>query len=608
MFEIYAYQNSESLAGIFNAIAAIMGAGNYSSAIAIAVVFGFVVAMLAQALSPEKMDGWKWLAGVVLVSSILMVPKVTVGIVDKTGGTPVRVVANVPFGAAIFGSMTSQVGNMLTEMFETAFQRLPGSAALPAELAYQQNGMMFGARMVKYTRNVVFLSPQFRTDLIAFIDNCTKYDLLDGTLDPAVFATSDNVWALMATPNPARLTPISTGPGASTIVTCDTAYPILNAQAIAQVGLIRGKLAGQLNPTLTQAAALAAVDTQIQAAYIKNQIANAAATASGIILQNAMINALNDTSQIAGQRINDPASLLLGMGRAQALAQVNASWMNFGKVAEEALPLIRNTIEAICYALFPFVVLLLFLTSGRSTLLALKSYVITLLWIQLWPPIYAVLNYMASLAAASQLAAAADVGGTKALSIMSASSIYSGAVSMEAVVGYMVMAIPAIAWAAIKGMETIGQAAITGTSSLQGSVGSASGAAALGNVGQGNVSMDQVFLAPNRTSAFMRSWQDANGTTHRESSLTGIHAQSILRNEGFASRQVSMKVSARDVQSANKSAEAALGESVSANTTLAATWADAYSKGRAKLHSLQNSTGTTNTGLRGSRAGSERTG
>jgi len=156
MFEIYAYQNSESLAGIFNAIAAIMGAGNYSSAIAIAVVFGFVVAMLAQALSPERMDGWKWLAGVVLVSSILMVPKVTVGIVDKTGGTPVRIVANVPFGAAIFGSMTSQVGNMLTEMFETAFQTLPGSAALPAELAYQQNGMMFGARMV--IRAIVFAS------------------------------------------------------------------------------------------------------------------------------------------------------------------------------------------------------------------------------------------------------------------------------------------------------------------------------------------------------------------------------------------------------------------------------------------------------------------
>ena len=55
-----------------------------------------------------------------------------------------------------------------------------------------------------------------------------------------------------------------------------------------------------------------------------------------------MINAINDSSQIIGQKVNDPASLVLAIGRAQAAAQTNASWMNFGKMAEEALPLIRN--------------------------------------------------------------------------------------------------------------------------------------------------------------------------------------------------------------------------------------------------------------------------
>jgi hypothetical protein len=30
---------------------------------------------------------------------------------------------------------------------------------------------------------------RFRTDLINFIHNCTTYDLVDGTLDPATFSS-----------------------------------------------------------------------------------------------------------------------------------------------------------------------------------------------------------------------------------------------------------------------------------------------------------------------------------------------------------------------------------------------------------------------------------
>jgi len=96
-------------------------------------------------------------------------------------------------------------------------------------------------------------------------------------------------------------------------------------------------------------------------------------------------------------------------------------------------------------------VLLLLLTSGRDTMLAFKGYAAILIWIQLWPPLYAVLNYMASIYAAYDLAAASDIGsGTKALSLQTASTIYSGAISGEAVVGYLAISIPVIAWAALK--------------------------------------------------------------------------------------------------------------------------------------------------------------
>jgi conjugal transfer mating pair stabilization protein TraG len=214
MWEIYAYQNADSLFGVFNAAAAIHASGDYAAALAAVAFCGFAAALIAYAFAPEKLQGWKWLGTVVLVFSVLIVPKVTVGIVDKTGGSAVKVVGNVPFGVAALGGITSTIGNTLTSLFETAFQVIPGAGALPVELSYQQNGLMFGNRLIRETGNVVFQDPAFRTDLINFIHNCTTYDLIDGTLDPAVFSASDDVWPLMASPNPARFSTL-TGAGGS---------------------------------------------------------------------------------------------------------------------------------------------------------------------------------------------------------------------------------------------------------------------------------------------------------------------------------------------------------------------------------------------------------
>ena len=595
MWEIYAYQNADSLFGVFNAAAAIHASGDYAAALAAVAFCGFVAALIAYAFAPEKLQGWKWLGTVVLVFSVLIVPKVTVGIVDKTGGSAVKVVGNVPFGVAALGGITSTIGNTLTSLFETAFQVIPGVGALPVELSYQQNGLMFGNRLIRETGNVVFQDPAFRTDLINFIHNCTTYDLIDGTLDPAVFSASDDVWPLMASPNPARFSTLTGAGGSVGVDTCPNVYLSLNGRLPVQISRIQGRLAFQLNPTLPGAAAAAVIAGQIQQAYLKNSIATAAATAADIIRQNAMLNALEDTSKIVGQKVNDPAAMVLAVGRAQAVAQQNASWLNYGKVAEQALPVFRNVVEAVTYAMFPLFVMLLLLTSGRETMLAFKGYAAVLIWIQLWPPLYAILNYMASIYAAYDLAAAADLGtGGKSLALQTASTIYSRAISGEAVVGYLAISIPFIAWAALKRMENFGTALVGGLSGLQGMISGGTSAATVGNVSMGNVGMDQMQLAPNRTSAFMGSWQnDISGNTFSSNALTGRTAVSLLRNQGFASRMVSMRVSEQDVQQASKQVDAAQNESVAANTERSAILSEAFSRGLSKLRSSRSSNGST---------------
>lgn len=592
MWEIYAYFNTESLVGLLNAAAAIHASGDYAAALAAVVFCGFLSALFAYAFAPEKLQGWQWLASVCLVYSLLILPRATVGVVDRTGNSPVQVVDNVPLGLAAFASLTSTIGHTLTQLFETTFQVLPGAGSLPAELSYQRNGLLFGNRLIRHTHHVVFPDPSVRTDVVNYLLNCTLFDLGDGHIDPGAFARSDDVWSLMGDPNPARFTTVMRA-GQTDVDTCPAAYRDLSTRIPAQVGRIQGKLAFQLNPTLPPAAAAAVIAPQIQQAYLKNQLAQGASTASSLILQNAMLNAIDDAGGVASQRSNDPAAMVLGMGRAQALAQKNAAWLTQGKLAEQALPVLRNVLEALVFALFPLVVLMMMLTSGRQTLILLKGYVSLLIWIQLWPPLYAVLNYMATIYAAQDLAAAADMGGLKGLSLQTASTIYARALAGEAVVGYLTLSIPLIAWAIVQRLESLGNT-LGLVSALQGAVSSSASSAASGNANLGNVSMEQQQLSPNRTSSFMQSLQsDVSGNTFSTNMLNGTSAVSVLRNQGFASRIVSVSASQQNMTEASRQVDATRSEALAAAQERSAIVSEAYSRGVSQMTSWRESKGTT---------------
>ena len=504
-----------------------------------------LVAAFAGLFTPGKFHGWGWLMGFLLVYYALFLPKSTVVIVDKLGSQPPVAVGNVPIGVAFFGHATSKVGDVMTRFFETAFQVIPATnAQLPGELAYQKNGVMFGNRLIQASRAANVADPQLRTDLIAFVHNCTVYDLQDGTIDPAAFARSTDIWSLMGTPNPARFT---TYGNPVQVDTCPNAYTYLAARLPAEVAHARSILAFQLNPTLEPAAALTAIDAQVEQAYYKTKIATAAQGAADLLRQNIMINLVQDSRSLAGQKLNDPAALMIATARANATASVNSAFLTMGKIAEQALPLVRNVIEAVIYAVFPFVFLLFLLAQGRGLAMAIKSFAMSLVWIQLWPPLYAILNYVATLASARNLEAAAKMGTVaQGLALETAASIYSGAVSDQAIAGYMVISIPIIATAIIKGGEVAFQA-VTGVGAVQSAASGEAASTSKGSITQNAVSMDQQQLAPTRSSAFMSTTSDAYGTTIQGSGpdaeqhqvlTAGVGLDDLVGHPGHGARDV----------------------------------------------------------------------
>jgi len=591
MYEIYGYSNVDSLFGIFNAVAAISGASDYLDSIKVVIAIGFLVALLITAFNLQHSHGWKWIAGVFLIFNIMFVPKVEVAIIDKLGYQAPQVVSNVPFGLALFGHVTSKLGDVLTGLFETAFQVIPGPSGLPPELSYQGNGVMFASKLVKRSRGATFSDLQLQNDIIQFIQNCTMYDLADGTIDQTLFNEDLNVWVTMGGTNVARFTPIGSP---TAIVGCRAAWLDLDMRKNADMVKMEEQMAREIFPGVSLASSVPRLQAALPASYAKSQIAVASSTATDMLLQNAMINAFHQSVALQTAGGNDPSGTIVGMGVAQATAQINSSYMVQAKVTEEALPLIRNLIEGLLYAVFPLMFLLILVMQGKAMMVAVKGYIFALIWIQLWPPLYAVINYFQTNAVAKHLEAAASLaaGGT-GMTLATASPIYSNAISDLAVSGYMVLAIIPISWALLKGMDSVGQAAITGLSTIQGISSSVGSQVATGSASWGGLSFQQQNLSPNRTSPDVYSEQrlDSDGRlrTHTLGVDSGYHSFATQTNSPIVRSPTSVGSSAHTATESSKSyevgAEKAEQASIGITGAAATTWSFVSSKGNHKAFS-----------------------
>jgi hypothetical protein len=79
MYEVYAYWNVAELEAMFNAVASLMGSGDYRGLLQTIAIVGMIVVVIATLTGRERLDGmWKWLFFLAIFQSMLLIPKVTV--------------------------------------------------------------------------------------------------------------------------------------------------------------------------------------------------------------------------------------------------------------------------------------------------------------------------------------------------------------------------------------------------------------------------------------------------------------------------------------------------------------------------------------------------
>jgi hypothetical protein len=234
-------------------------------------------------------------------------------------------------------------------------------------------------------------------------------------------------------------------------------------------------------------------------------LATISATGAEIVGQNVMINAMRRsfTSMAADA---DATAAIQDFAIGQAEAQQRTTYHTLGALAARTLPLIKNILEMLIYGLFPIMLLFVIVSMfpGKTVIFYAKA----LVWLHLWPPLYAVLHFVMSIYSADAVTASAtmpaSVGGAGAgLAVMTQGGITAVNADMAAMAGYLAWLIPLLSWGIMNaGGFAISQLAAGIGSVAQAAGSSAAGAAASGQINLGNARLlNSGFFATNTAPA-----------------------------------------------------------------------------------------------------------
>ena len=465
---VIVYGNGDLYAQYFNAIARSFGTSTYSTLIKLSILLAGMSVLFSHVMKRDLMDVIKWLGHVYLVVYILFLPKMTVEIIDRVAGNKPYTVANIPLGLAVFSSLTTTLSDALTQLTEMNF-------TMPDDLRYHKSGMIFASQLVRAASQFEITDSRFDSNIQGFIHQCVFYDILFKKYSMNDLLETNNIWSLVShNASPARGFIYTDENNVSEFTTCQASIAELSndwekALDTAKVRYGSRLFSGSPNPK-------DALKKYLDVSY--GYLVNLSGQADQIMKQNLMANAIERGVLRMGATV-DASAALQSYAYVRAQEQKRLTNQTVGEMATYWLPLIKNDLELILYGAFIFVVLLSVFPFGVATL---KSYFYTLIWIELWSPLYAVLNLTTSYYAQSKSVAA--TAGSVSLSTLP--GLLQVNADIAGLAGYLSMSVPAIAGGLLWGMHSILQVSQYVGGMTQSVAGVGAGEAVTGNIGFGN--------------------------------------------------------------------------------------------------------------------------
>lgn len=571
-YQIITYGNGEILKGVFDAVAMCLNSQTGSLFVPlmrIGLGIGSLWA-LAYVIWGDYMKALSgWLIPFFTITSLLLVPHTRVFIKDPVFNYNNHV-DHVPLGLAMSASMISKLGHGITENIEKIFTQ-------PDDLKYQKTGCLFAANLIQHAKTFRITNEDLASNMREFVGHCVAYDAMLGrkyTIDD--LRHSDDIWELVST----RASPVRSfvwrqphNPGEPAarpeIITCREGVARFNrlwGVELERTATLFGQKIFGKNGLIHPKVALL---QHLQSSY--DFLLNNSKSALEVMKQHMMIYAVVDGIEQKSVALGNAPNF----AARRAYLQQRSTYETLGAMAGETLPAMKAVLEAIAYASFIFIIPLAVLPFGWKFFF---SWVQTLLWLQMWAPLYAILNYIMTMAARSKSLAALSLSNEAGVTIASSVGLINANADIAAMAGYLAMSIPFLAIALVKGVSSFVHMASHLGNVSQGAASMAAGEAAsgnysFGNISEGNRQIANTNMLSHSTAASYRSgmFSQSDGRTDM---ITTADGQQIV-NVGSSNVPVSVNMaeteSAVKTEQSSRSYQKALQQSESAGMNLGET-------------------------------------
>ena len=433
---IYVLDCGDLFFQLFNIIAAFMDSSNFMNLVGMAAAFGLFVAMLRFFKSYDPNTIVKWFVMYMLVLNIAIIPKTTVVIADVSTQKNYPV-SNVPLVFAFVAQGLTCFGYGLAQIFDSLFSTLNDA---PASVQYSKTGFLFGSRLIQESRNFRVVNPVLKADLTMYFKRCVVGDVyLNHVLSPTELKESTNIWeSISASPSKIRRTYIANENGERDNKSCAEATPILKTRLdkeIKRAYTIFGiNLFGK--PKGTNYEQL--FNTHLNNAF--NYYQGIQTTGTNAFLQAMMLNVIKDGISDYQSYLNSTASIM-SHEFTKSQVQQRYSWELAGLKAAWIWPFFHSVVMMLLIALFPLIVLFAIAYNGID---GLKSYLMFFLSLQLWPALFAVLNFAMAFYGSS---VTSNYGALNLANLDNVEQLHG---EVASVAGYMMLFIPWLANGIVK--------------------------------------------------------------------------------------------------------------------------------------------------------------
>lgn len=576
MLEVYTIYGGGMWKTAFDAVVTLIGSNTFSTLMRMAGIFAVLAVLLTFIKQRNPMVFVQWLAIFMLITSVLMVPKRSVQIIDISDPAAVWKTDNVPVGLAAIASLSTSIGFKMATLYDTLMAR-------PDSVTYSKTGMLFGSQIVAETSDFSTQNPELAQMLPDYVENCVIGDILLNhkyTVNELLNST-DPLSLITSQPSPLRGI-FRTTSSTREFLTCRDAATQIRALANTEANTTSATfsmLTRKIFGTRVNGATLLANAMGESYGYFYA----GGMSAAQIMKNNITHSAVRQGVKGFAARSSDTANLL-NLATENSATKQRLSWAAGNALATRTLPFAQSLLMLILVCLFPLMIALAASNHSLFGLNTLKIYVGGFIYFQMWPVMFAILNYASNFWLQSKTGGTDLVLANKDLVALQHSDVANLA-------GYLALSIPVLSFFLTKGAAAIGSQ-VAGSVLSSAAFGSAGVAAttADGNWSFNNMSMDNVSQNKMDTNLMQRqgqqTWQADNGST--QTMTAGGHI--VIDGAGAMSNlPVNMRLSQLASSGFQESARKSQVEAQSAldgyNHSVTSGWS--------QLSQLSNQTGTS---------------